>query len=334
MPDRCRRTARHPAAVGALLLALAASAGCVSLPETKTGRSPEWSPATKGKTIGFLQRYDRINAKASAARNPDLIESIQSGPLLTASQAQFRIAQRLDPKDRNPGAAVRHTEPHTYLPTFEGYPVWFFAVSRVAGEGHTAVDLVMRPTAGSLWRKAQSVVLDDEAEVPELLDHDGAAVVAAPGVRKGLARSPSEAATAYAALLEDGPDAPQAPAFVPHPDTDRSHRATEQNRGQANAFTYEQEFSVTSVRALATKDGGALVLFTMTEEESLAMRDASLEFEQDDAVAAYTGLAKGEAFLRTSWIWQVVAAVPTHDAEDIRVRILGTERSLASADMK
>jgi hypothetical protein len=334
MPDRRRRSRRAAATVGALLLTLATSAGCVSMPETRTGRSPEWSPATKDTTVGFLRRYDKINAKASAARNADLIESIQSGPLLTASQAQFRIAQRLDPKDKNPGAAASHTDRHTYLPRFEDYPVWFFAVSKVTGDGHPAIDLVMRPTAGSLWRKAQSVVLDDEAQVPDLLDQGGAAVVAAPGVRKGLARSPAEAATAYAALLQDGPDAPQAPAFVPHPDTERSHRATAQNRGQANAFTYEQDFSVTSVRALATKDGGALVLFTMTEAESLAMRDASLEFEQDDAVAAYTGLAKGEAFLRTSWIWQVVAAVPAHDVEDARVRILGTERSLASADMK
>ncbi|MEQ4204432.1 hypothetical protein [Actinopolymorpha sp. B9G3] len=334
MPDRRPRPVRRAVPLGVLLLALAASAGCVSLPETRTGRSPEWSPASQDKTIGFLQRYDKINAKASAARDSDLIESIQSGPLLTASQAQFRIAKRLDPDDKNPGAAVSHSDPRAYLPAFEGYPVWYFAVSKVAGEGDTAVDLVMRPTAGSLWRKAQSVVLDDDAEVPEILDRDSAAVVVPPGEREGRARAPAEAAAAYAALLEEGPEAPQAPAFVPHPDTERSHRASQQNRSQANAFTYDQEFSVTSVRALATKDGGALVLFTMTEAESLAMRNASLEFDQDDAVAAYTGLAKGEAFLRTSWIWQVVAAVPMQDAEDIRVRILGTERSLASADMK
>jgi hypothetical protein len=333
MPRR-RRQAVSRVVLGAVLVALTATAGCVSFPETKAGRSPAWSPATREKAIGFLQRYDKIDAKASAARDAELIESIQSGPLLTASQAQFRIAKRLDPDDKNSGAPVTHRDPRTYLPAFEDYPVWFFAVSKLADGGDTVVDLVMRPTAGSRWRKAQSVVLDEGAEVPEILDRDKAAVVAPPAVREGLARSPAEAAAAYAALLQDGPDAPQAPAFVPHPGTERSHRATQQNRSQANAFTYKQEFSVTSVRALATKDGGALVLFTMTEAERLAMRNASLEFEQDDAVAAYTGLAKGEAFLRTSWIWQVVAAVPTQDAEDRRVRILGTERSLASAEMK
>ena len=139
--------------------------------------------------------------------------------------------------------------------------------------------------------------------------------MAVAGETVGLARQPAEAAAAYAALLERGRDAPQAAAFAPHPDTERAHRASQANRGQTNAFSYEQKFDVTSVRALATAEGGALVLFTMTETEALSMRNTSLQFAEDDAVAAYTGVAKGEAFLRTAWVWQVVAAVPPKGPE-------------------
>ena len=225
--------------------------------------------------------------------------------------------------------------PRFYLPSFKGYPVWFFAVSTVEDdESRTAIDLVMRPTAGSLWRKAQSLTLDDGVEVPELAERDGHAVDVTAGPADGLARTPTVAAAAYANLLAGGRNAPQAKAFVPHPDTERSHRATEQNKQQSKAFGYEQEFKVTSVRALGTADGGALVLFTMAETESLAMRNASLTFKKDDAVAAYTGLAKGEAFLRTTWVWQVVALVPAKGQEDGKIRILGTDRSLASAEMR
>ena len=305
----------------------------MSTPEPKTGREPVWSPARPGALTTFLQHYDSISNEATQGRDANLIASVQSGPLLRASQADYRIAKRLDPQDRNPGPAVTHRKARTYLPAFKGYPVWFVAVSDLVPAGDTSVDLVLRSSAGSVWKKAQSVVLDEGAELPKLAKRDGSPVAVA-GETVGLARQPAEAAAAYAALLERGRDAPQAAAFAPHPDTERAHRASQANRGQSNAFSYEQKFDVTSVRALATAEGGALVLFTMTETEALSMRNTSLQFAEDDAVAAYTGVAKGEAFLRTAWVWQVVAAVPPKNPSDNRVRLLGTQRSLASAEMK
>jgi hypothetical protein len=327
------RLHHHVSVVVFLVLTLVAAAACVSTPQPKTGRSPAWSPARPGALAAFLEHYDAVRNDANQGRDGQLVSSVESGPLLRASQADFRIAKRLDPQDKNPGPDVTHGKPQTYLPAFKGYPVWFVAASDIVPDGGRAVDLVVRSSAGSLWKKAQSVALDEGAELPTIAVRDGSPV-AVTGQSVGLARQPAEAATAYAALLERGRDAPQAAAFEAHPDTERAHRASQANRGQASSFSYDQTFEVTSVRALATEDGGALVLFTMAESEALTMRNTSLRFSEDDAVAAYTGVNRGEAFLRTTWVWQVVAAVPPKNPENNKVRLLGTQRSLASAEMK
>lgn len=320
------------AVAGAVAIA-ASSAGCVSLPQDKTGRSGAWTPAPHGAATTFLKRYDAVRSRAGSVRDARLIASVESGPLLRASVAAYRIANRLDPKDKNPDKPVTHAHPHVYLPKFAGYPVWFVAVSTLAKDGRSSVDLVYRPSAGAVWKKAQSVVLDRDAHLPAITERNGVAV-AITGSADGLVRPPDKAALAYARLLEGGPNAPQVHAFFPHPDTERAHRASAANRKQSNAFTYDQKFSVTSVRALAADGGDALVLFTMQETEALAMRNSSLRLAKDDAVAAYTGLARGQAFLRTSWIWQVAAVIPAKGGSDPRIRILGTQRSLASADMR
>ncbi|HZC25782.1 MAG TPA: hypothetical protein VE287_02090 [Actinopolymorphaceae bacterium] len=303
------------------------------MPQDKTGRTATWTPAPHGAATTFLRRYDTVNSRAGAVRDPRLIASVESGPLLRASVAAYRIAKRLDPKDKNPDKPPTHEHPHVYLPSFTGYPVWFVAVSTLAHDGRTAVDLVYRPSAGAMWKKAQSVVLDKGASLPSIAERNGTAV-AVTGAADGLVRPPDKAALAYARLLEGGPSAPQAHAFVPHPDTERAHGASAANRKQSNAFTYDQKFTVTSVRALATDDGEALVLFTMQETEALGMRNSSLRFKKDDAIAAYTGLARGQAFLRTSWIWQVAAVIPANGGSDPRIRLLGTQRSLAAATMR
>lgn len=322
-------------ALGLLAIALAAtSAGCVSLPREKTGKVPAWSPASADATSTFLRTYDEVTSRAAAARNDRLITSVESGPLLQASQAEFQIAKRLDPDNKKPTSAPTHSDSKVYLPKFAKYPVWFFAVSQTGEDARPTVDLVLRPRAGALWKKAASVVLDEGADLPRLATRDGSAVDVSQETGGTLVRPPSKVAIAYAALLTDGPKAPQARAFEPHPQTTRSQEATAQNKRQSSAFSYTQKFEVTSVRALATTDGGALELFTLAESENLAMKAGSLKFDRDDAVAAYTGVAAPTAFLRTTWVWQVAAFVPPEGQGNGKVRLLGVNRSLASAEGK
>jgi hypothetical protein len=335
--SRAARRQRRPGVfrvwtAGAAVLTVSLAASCVALPQTKTGGSAEWSPASRDAMVSFLEHYDKVHNEASTSRDRALMATIESGPLLRASQAQLRIADRLAADDAPTPAPVHRSDIHTYLPKFDGYPVWFVAVSKE--HDRLAADLVVRTSAKATWRKTQSLVLDPGVTLPEIATRDGFAVAIPTDQRDGLVRSPAEAARAYAGLLQNGRHAPHAKAFVPHADTELAHQAQEKNKAQTNAFTYRQTFEVTSVRALAAKDGSAFVLFSLTEAENLAMRNASLTFNRDDAVAAYTGLATGTTFLRTTWVWQVAAIVPPAGAKDLRVRLLGTDRALASAEMR
>jgi hypothetical protein len=303
------------------------------MPEARTGRTVAWSPVTNERAITFLKRYEQVSNKASETRNPELIAQVESGPLLRATRAEFRIANRLDPERTGRSTRVRYTNQRVYIPDLTDYPAWFVAVSDLADEDRTTVDLVVRSSAGSLWHMTQSVALDDDAQLPELVERNGKAVALDTGSAEGLVRSPAQAAQAYANLLMAGPDAPHAAAFHPHPQTARSHQATQRNKEQSG-FTYDQKLDVVSVRALAVADGGAFVLFTLAETEELSLQEASLRFNRHDAVAAYTGRAEGDSYLRTSWVWQVAAMVPPKGAPDPRIRLLGVERSLESAEMK
>lgn len=311
----------------------ATATGCVTMPETRTGRAVEWAPATAERAATFLKRYEQVSNKANETRNADLIAQVESGPLLRASRAEFRIAKRLDPERTSSSAPVRYTNQRVFIPDLDDYPVWFVAVSDLVDESRTTVSLVVRSSAGSLWRMTQSVALDPDTQLPELVERNGTAVAVDTGSDEGLVRSPAQAAQAYANLLMAGPDAPHAAAFHPHPETARSHQATQKNKEQSG-FTYDQKLEVVSVRALAVSDGGAFVLFTLAETEDLSLRDARLRFNRHDAVAAYTGRAEGNSYLRTSWVWQVAALLPPKGAPDPRIQLLGVERSLESAEMR
>ncbi|REF35368.1 hypothetical protein [Thermasporomyces composti] len=328
------RRLRRSVGIGALVVAVWATAsGCVTMPEARIGRTVAWSPVTSERALTFLKRYEQVSNKASETRDPELIAQVESGPLLRATRAEFRIANRLDPDRTSRSTRARYTNQRIYIPDLADYPVWFVAVSDLADEGRTTVSLVVRSNAGSLWHMTQSVALDDDAQLPELVERNGKVVALDTGSNEGLVRSPWQAAQAYANLLMAGPDAPHAAAFHPHPQTARSHQATQRNKEQPG-FTYDQKVSVVSVRALAVADGSAFVLFTLEENEELSLQDARLRFDRNDAVAAYTGRAEGDSYLRTSWVWQAVAVVPPKGAPDPRIRLLGVERSLESAKMR
>lgn len=351
-PHRPRRTVL---ALAALVTVVAATAsGCVTMPKEKTGAAPAWAPISAEDTAAVVRRYDRIQAKALSSRNAGLLTSVESGPLLRADKGGLRVALGLDPEGRSTLTSPRRSGTLARLPKFSGYPVWFLAVSTVdqapaqalgqeTGRGtgqaaaqsrRTVVDMMTRSRAGSSWKAAQSVVLDEGARLPDLAERGGAPVVLPAGDAGTLIRPADKTATAYALLLTGGPKAPQAWAFAPHPQTVRAQQASAQ-KVRSQEFVYRHRFEVTSVRALATADGGALELFTLNEIENFQPRgSAPLMFDKEDPVAAYTGHRIGQTLVRATWVWQVVAHVPAKGKGDGKVHLLGVRRGLASVQSK
>ncbi|GAA2755427.1 hypothetical protein [Actinopolymorpha rutila] len=348
---RPRRRRRTVLALAALVTVVAATAsGCVTMPKQKTGAAPAWAPISAEDTVAVVRQYDRLQSKAVRTRDADLLRSVESGPLLRAGQGAMRVALGLDPEGRSALMSPKRSGTLAHLPRFSGYPVWFLAVSateqppgQATGQGsgkgtgkgdRKVVDLMTRPRAGSTWKAAQSVVLDEGARLPALAERGGAPV-ALPAADAGtLIRPADKTASAYALLLTGGPKSPQAWAFAPHPQTDRAQQSAAQ-KVRSTAFVYRHRYEVTSVRALATADGGALVLFTLNEIENFqAKGSAPLEFDRTDPVAAYTGYRTGQTLVRATWVWQVVARVPAKGKGDGKVHLLGVDRGLASVQAK
>ncbi len=326
-------------ALAALATAVAATAsGCVTMPKEKTGAAPAWAPISAEDTAAVVHQYDRVEAKAVRTRDAGLLTSVESGPALRAGQGGIRVARGLDPDGKSALTSPTRLGTKVQLPKFSGYPVWFLAFSttrQAAGQAdRTVVDMMTRPSAGSTWKAAQSVVLDAGAQLPALAERGGAPVVLPAAEAGTLIRPADKTASAYALLLTGGPKAPQAWAFVPHPQTVRAQQAPARNAG-SKAFVYRHRYEVTSVRALATADGGALELFTMNEIENFQARPpATLQFDKADPVAAFTGHRTGQTLVRATWVWQVVARVPAKGKGDGKVRLLGVDRGLASVQTK
>ncbi|MET9022852.1 hypothetical protein ABZV93_23010 [Actinopolymorpha sp. NPDC004070] len=359
-PNRRRRTVLTLAALVTVVAGTAS--GCVTMPKEKTGAAPAWAPISAEDTLSVVRKYDRLEAKARRTRDADLLRSVESGPLLRSGQGGMRVAHGFDPEGRSVLTSPSRSGTVVHLPKFSGYPVWFLAVSTTrqaagqptgkgAGKGtdqgtgkgtgqaadqgdRKVVDMMTRPTAGSAWKAAQSVVLDEGARLPALAERGGAPVVLPAADAGTLVRPADKTASAYALLLTNGPKAPQAWAFAPHPQTQRAQQAAVQ-KGRSPAFVYRHRYEVTSVRALATADGGALELFTMNEIENYQARgSAPLKFDRANPVAAYTGYRIGRTLVRTTWVWQVVAHVPAKGKSDGKVHLLGVDRGLASVQTR
>jgi hypothetical protein len=325
---------RNAAVAAVVALTLAAASACVQLPEKKTGAAPPWTPTSVESSVKFFGHYDTVHLEASEQRDAGLVATVESGPLLRVSEATYKIKRRVDPQRKDTTAPFTRTNPSIALPRFVKYPVWLLGTSAMSnGNGRQVVDLVTRSTAGAEWRNTISVMLDPNQTVPELQKNgDSAVPIWQPAQVQQLRRPPDKAAEAYAALIQGGPKAPQASAFVPHGLTATAHQLAALYRATPTKLRYEQTVKVIGYRALAAKDGGAFLVFAMEEKNNVLMLPGQiLTLPATDEAAAFTGLTKVTKQLKTSYIWQVAAFVPAKGKGNGLVELLGVQRNLASA---
>jgi hypothetical protein len=306
----------------------------VTMPEQKTNSAPPWAPASVESGVKFFDRYDTVHLEASEERDAGLVATVQSGPLLRVTEAFYKIKRRIDPQREDTTAPFTRTNPTVLLPKFSKDPVWMAGVSTMSnGNGRKVVDLVTRSTAGADWRNTISVMIDPNQSVPELqMNGESAVPIWMPEQIQQLRRPPSKAAEAYAALIQGGPTAPHAAAFVPHGMTATAHQLAAKYRALPAQLKFEQTVKVIGYRALAAQDGGALLVFAMEEKNNIQMLPGkTLALRPTDEAAAFTGLTKVTKQLKESWIWQVAAYVPAKGKGNGLVELLGIQRSLATA---
>lgn len=334
---RGRTTARTTAACVAAVALLGTSA-CVTMPADRSGAKAPWKPPSPEK---FLPKYDEVTDHAAKRLDTGEIAEVQSGPLLLASQAAYKIAGARSAAGLKETTTkpVERSDTQVYLPRFDDYPAWFVdsaTVSDPDGGKTTAVGLNLRADAGTDWKRIASVLLDSGVELPELAEApDGSAVPVDAATSGKLARPADVIGAAYAAYLEGGQDAPQAVVFAPHPDTMTwlDIFEDEEALAQQSGGTVQRSIDDVVVRSLETKDGGALVVFSLQETANLELSGRPIDLDEDNPVRYFTGESSAEEYLKSSYAWQGAAYIPPKGKDSDLVTLLGVQRDLTTAEV-
>jgi hypothetical protein len=142
----------------------------------------------------------------------------------------------------------------------------------------TALMVFDKPDANATWVLYASAILSPNAPALHVAVKDGYAT-ALRTTDKSLQFRPDEVGAIHAAVVDDGPTSAAAKVVAAGPLTTglyQSFSATAKQVGAAgNYYSFELEGTTYPFFALATTDGGAIVVYTMTLNTSTTPKHAS-----------------------------------------------------------
>ncbi|MGI8328856.1 hypothetical protein ACRYCC_02755 [Actinomadura scrupuli] len=316
----------------ALLCAAVLCGGCSgdATPPVADVRStePAVPPAiTAPESLKVLDDYVTGHNGAAASGELKAWRDTATGPLREVLSAQATAGH-----GRPKSGRISLVNPVMYVPRLTGYPRWFAAAALEEHPGGGApvevVLLFVRATAAERWRPAHR--LPFKGRPPEIAtDGQGYALPVAPQAA-GFVLAPGGLPAAHAAYLNGR----TSPAFAPDPYT-ASQRAPLPAAGgwsRTDAFTP----GGAPVYALRTKDGGALVWYTVTQATRLTSDGSGSAATLPAAVRAYLGGGEGggeggaeKAVGRAeaTWMWLAIGYLPTRG----RAAVLGENVTLTRA---
>lgn len=146
-------------------------AGCASVPDSRP-EGPAGKVAVTSEQAGaVLDRHDEVRSAADAELDAEAIEAVETGPLLEATQTQYRLAEATDeePPQRSESDNVR-----PYSPRFAEYPMWFVATATGAGgDDQVTVRVLTRSSPADEWVAEQAAELGG-VSLPMIRTEDGA----------------------------------------------------------------------------------------------------------------------------------------------------------------
>jgi hypothetical protein len=312
-----RRTAA--VAAGLLVVALVLGAhGCASpgaaVPTAGAAPPGKVSVAYARQVLrAFLTTDDVARAAGAESLELSLVSEAQL-PLTVSAYEQADYTGTPAPRYRY-GAGV------VYVPQMKSFPLWFAAVvPRTPIEGgpaRTAIMVFSRPAAPDPWQLSLSALLQPGAALPRVaLDATGHATALAT-FDHNLLVSPNSVGAAQAALANDGPAAVVSTVVAAGPYTTGVHDqiVTAKRSVTRLGLSYDSLLQGSSfpLYALATADGGALVLYSLVRS-TVILRTAKQQQIQIPPAFAPMLYAAGRVLIRseldTGETYQYAAYVP------------------------
>ncbi len=281
------------AAVGALVLSLAACGGAAHPAAAKTTHTPAAAasaapPLTVAQAssifTAFLPKFEQL------ASNPSQVSQLTAGP---ETVVETFLAGRAGP------AAGTLTGERFLVPTLAGYPRWFLAAGS-ATDQQGFVFLMVQQSAGGPWREAAE--LYDLSPSPQILPDLTAAGFADSSLESpvaaddtSLTTEPSALSPAYARYLDDGA---RGNSFLPGSYTtgyvDSNQQIAAGTATEGWRYADRQSASGLPVYGLALPSGaGAMVIFytkdttSWTATSSTAAIPASTSTSSDTPPAQF-----------------------------------------------
>ncbi len=323
-------------AVAGLSLALTSgllSACADEVPQPQPAPEPETPPAAlDDQRLGrILDEIGQSVARADEAGDAGELGRRVIGPAQETREAEYAVAEATDGET---GPSTLITDPQvSAVAASEDWPRPAMVVTEVPDGENLPLLLGLTQTSPrtpyALWGW---VTLFPGIEVPQMARTEAGSPVVAPDAG-GLAVAPENVADQYAQVLAD-PDSDRAEQFADDPNAQawqETVSALEEDIGEFGEVSTDAAGTDTDPLALATADGGAIVLTEMRWDLTVSktVEDAGLTVgwpfdvllddpEVDGSVTA--------TFERT-----VAFSVPSADAEDSTVRPLGVTEVLVDA---
>ncbi|NEB81864.1 hypothetical protein G3I40_42625 [Streptomyces sp. SID14478] len=314
------------AAAAAVVLSLTAS-GCV----TVHGELEVVPTTTKAAAARALDVFLTAYNKADKTYDRDADAKYVTGALGAIDAAKLKAGHTVSPQGNPKHAPLKLTDTNFTIPKKAGWPRWFLtdsANNRVANSRWVMV--FTRNAENEPWAVSYLTLFGKDG-VPELKkDADGFGE-AVPADAKGLAMRPRDLAGKYTAYLKSDDDA----GFAAGSYTSQWRANRKKNESRPGLSTQFIDEPLTSgdyaPLALRTKDGGALVFFTLRRyEKQTASPGSDLPGISPSVKALMTGDAKQSATY--GYVAGQVALDPARGAAGDGVSVLSRVEGITTAE--
>lgn len=336
--------------------------------EEDTGSGLATVPVTEGQMDRVLSDVAAISGSGDDELDAALLESRFAGDALAQRTANYTIRGDLSDYGVVPPRITEDKLGYELVQSTEGWPrTMFVTVASTSGQEEDAGEDVQGEDAEPDAEAQEDTEAQEEAEAssPSLAlvltqedphanflvtrvislrggismpqaapAEEGTAVLS--GDLEGLVLKPEEVGSAYAAVLQNGPDAEEAENF------DLSTDTLLENYGKARADSAQAEsdaddqtmvFSVTAdqgeepITALSTGTGGALVATTVVEEQIVDADGGRYKPQASGAVSALSDLEGEQERIVQQVAHQMLFYVPSNSGGE-KIQLLGVSSEL------
>lgn len=303
-------------------------------------------PVTATQVNRIVKSVSESATNADKALDFQLLETRFSGDALVQRNANYAIRSAMPEYPVVPPLITSEDLDYQLIQSTEGWPrTMFITVASKAGDGSEeaspSLALILRQESPhENFLVSRVIALKGGISMPQAAPAaEGTAVLA--DDLETLILPPGEVGAAYAKLLQDGTEIPEAELFAVEADTllenyGRARAAKAQadsdGKGQTMAFSAQAYQGEEPITALSTGAGGALVATTVIEEQIVDSAGGRYKPQAQDAVTALSGLSGEQDRLVQKVAHQLLFFVPSKsDQQNAKIELLGVTSELVAA---